>query len=73
MTFISSSEANNVYFMSGKAMNEIYFFLASLDEINGIFMTKMNFLFYFVTDVLHYTMFDVVHDRPLRYTNNDVT
>ena len=27
MPFISSSEANNAYFMSGKATNEIYIFL----------------------------------------------
>ena len=40
MTFISSSEAKNAYFMSGQATNEIYR-LASRDEINGIFMTKM--------------------------------
>ena len=47
MTFIASSEANNVYFMSGEAMNEIYFFLASLDEINGIFTTKKWIFFLF--------------------------
>ena len=40
MPFISSSEAKSAYFMSGKAMNEIYNFFASRDEINGIFMTK---------------------------------
>ena len=31
MPFISSSEAKNAYFMSGKAMNEIYIF--SLHEM----------------------------------------
>ena len=31
MPFISSSEAKNAYFMSGKATNEIYIF--SLDEM----------------------------------------
>ena len=41
MPFISSSEAKNAYFMSGKAMNEIYNFYTSLDEINGIFMTNI--------------------------------
>ena len=47
LTFISLSEAKNVYFMSGEATNEINVFLESLDEINGIFMTKkFNFLFY---------------------------
>ena len=40
MPFISLSEAKNIYFMSGKAINEMYIFslfLASRDEINGIF------------------------------------
>ena len=35
------SEAKNAYIMSGIAANEIYFFLASQDEINGIFKTKI--------------------------------
>ena len=40
MPFISSSEAKNAYFMSGKATNEIYIF--SLHEmINGIFIPKV--------------------------------
>ena len=41
MTFITSSEAKNAYFMSGEATNEIYIFLASRDEINGIFIPKI--------------------------------
>ena len=41
MAFISSSEAKNACLMSGKAMNEIYIFLASRDEINGIFIPKI--------------------------------
>ena len=40
MSFISSSEEKNAYFMSGEATNDIHF-LASRDEINGIFMTKI--------------------------------
>ena len=42
MPFISSSEAKNAYFMSGKATNEIFLhFLTSGDEINGIFIPKI--------------------------------
>ena len=49
ITFISLTEANNVYFMSGEAKYEIYFFLASRDEINGIFMTKICIFFLLYT------------------------
>ena len=55
MPFISSSEAKNAYFMSGEW--NIHF-LASQDEINGIFIPKIwiFFLLYTilsVTDILH--------------------
>ena len=40
MKFISLSEAKKTYFICGKATYEIYFFLPSREEINGIFMTK---------------------------------
>ena len=49
MPFISSSEAKNAYFMSGEATNEIFIFLASRDEINGIFMTKIRIFFLLYT------------------------
>ena len=41
MPFISSSEAKNAYFMSG----EVHF-LASQDEINGIFISKFCIFFF---------------------------
>ena len=47
MTFISSSEAKNLYFMSGEATNEIYIFLIHKP-------------FYLYVIVLHY---DIIHDR----------
>ena len=40
MTFISSSEVKNIYFMSGVATNEIYIFFTLRDEITVIFMIK---------------------------------
>ena len=40
MTYISSSEVKNIYFVRGKDTNKKYFF-ASNDEINVIFMTKI--------------------------------
>ena len=45
MPFISSSEAKNAYFMSGKATNEIYIF--SLHEMKKMAysLKKMNFPF----------------------------
>ena len=36
--FISLSEVKNVYFMCGKAKNEIYLFFTSRDEIHVMFM-----------------------------------
>ena len=57
MPFISSSEAKNVYFMSGEATNEIYIF--SLREIKKIKIhsKNLNFLLLYtilsVTDFLH--------------------
>ena len=40
MPFISSREARNVYFIYDFATHEICIF-ASLDEINGTFITKI--------------------------------
>ena len=45
MTFISSSEVKNVYFMSAEGTNEIYIFFTLRDEISHIHDKHLNFLF----------------------------
>ena len=42
MTFISSSEVKNIYFMGGEATNEIYFFHSML-LCNGVYDDDLSF------------------------------
>ena len=46
MPFISSSEAKNVYFMSGEATNEIYFFtLHNIFSVTDFLHNMMSYMF----------------------------
>ena len=49
MTFISSSEVKNIYFMSGEATNEVYNMFNLQDEIIVIFMKKIWIFFLLYT------------------------
>ena len=47
MIFISSSEVKK-YILNGEATNEIYIFFTSRDKIKVIFVTKIEFYFYYI-------------------------
>ena len=65
--YIKASEAKNAY--------KYLHFLASRDEINGIFMEK-NWIFFLLYTILSATDFfalnDVIYVRTLRHINDDV-
>ena len=67
MPFILPSEAKNAYFIH---------FLASRDEINGIFITKnlCEFSFYYVQFLAlqSFALNDVIHVHTLHHINDDV-
>ena len=48
MSFISSSEAKNVYFKNGKATNEIFIFSLHEMKYNGISFQKFEVSFYYI-------------------------
>ena len=61
--------------MNGEAMNEIYIFLASQDEISGIINSKnLNFLFIIYNFKLgrYFALNDVILVHTLRHMNDDV-
>ena len=65
MPFISSSEAKNAYFMSCKAMNEIYIFSLHEMKLMAFHSKNLNCDRFFALN-------DVIQVHTLRHINDDV-